>query len=499
MMRSAAFVICGLRLLTVLHGESADPLTPPNFSLPQFQPAIFNVRDFGAAGDGRSNDTQAINKAIEKCNASGGGNVIFPAGTYVAASIHVKSNVRFVLDKGALITGAKNGYDAPEPNEFEQYQDFGHSHFHNALMWGEKIDNFAIVGGRINGSYLVERDPNDQDIGDKVIAIKSGRNLLFENVTHETGGHFVYLLNDCENVTITNVTIRKSRDGVNLVGCRNVQLHNCAFTGCGDDTIALKSDWALGRKIASENIYVWDAYLESGGNALQFGSETTGDFHNANFWNIRIGKADKAAISMTCADGGTIDGVAYDKIDIKGAICPISFSVFAQLRSGDPAKKIGHIKNVMISNLTVTDCARGRDGQVWTANISGAANSPLENIGMKNVKIRYRGGMKKGEMDKLTPYPKDNPRSLWPLQAWGFSVRNVQDLLLRDVELTYEREDQRPALIASEVQHLELEHFTASKTSSAEIMRLKKIDNLTVRNSAGLEERNGESISSLKE
>ena len=87
-----------------------------------------------------------------------------------------------------------------------------------------------------------------------MISIKSGRNLLFDGVTHETGGHFVYLLNDCENVTLANVVVKKSRDGVNLVSCRNVQLHDCNFTGCGDDSLALKSDYALGRKIDSENI-----------------------------------------------------------------------------------------------------------------------------------------------------------------------------------------------------------------------------------------------------
>lgn len=500
MNRSGALVVCALATLHGSQAQSPEVSAPPNFPLRRFPHATFIVREFGATGDGRTNDTGAINQAIDKCNASGGGDVIFPAGTYVAASIHLKSNVRFVLDKHAQITGAKRGYDAPEPNEFEKYQDFGHSHFHNALMWGDKIDNFAIVGGRVNGGHLLENDPDGKDIGDKVIAIRSGRNLLFQNITHETGAHFVYLLNDCENVTIDNVTIKKSRDGVNLVGCRNVQLHNCNFTGCGDDTIALKSDWALGRKISCEHIYVWDMYLESGGNALQFGSETAGDFHNANFWNIRIGKAEKAGMSMTCADGGTIDGVTYDKIDIKGAICPISFSVFDRLRSGDPARKIGRIKNVKISNLNVTDCARGRDGQVWTANISGAPDSRVESIVIENVKIRYKGGMKKGEWENLTPYPKDNPpRSLWPLEAWGFSIRHVQDLALKNVELSWEREDQRPALVVSEVNRLELDRFNAPKTSGGQILRLNKIDNLTVRASAGLAERNGETISPLKE
>lgn len=76
-------------------------------------------------------------------------------------------------------------------------------------MWGEKIDNFAIIGGRVNGGHIIkEDDPEGRDIGDKVISIKSGRSLLFQNVTHETGGHFVYLLNNCENVTIDRIEQR---------------------------------------------------------------------------------------------------------------------------------------------------------------------------------------------------------------------------------------------------------------------------------------------------
>ena len=74
------------------------------------------LRDFGATGNGATNDTPAINQAIEKCNASGGSDVVFPAGTYLAASIHLKNNIRLVLDKDAVITGAASGYDTPEPN-----------------------------------------------------------------------------------------------------------------------------------------------------------------------------------------------------------------------------------------------------------------------------------------------------------------------------------------------------------------------------------------------
>src|SRR5204863_3884139 len=142
-----------------------DPFTPPKIPAPVFKDAKFNVREFGATGDGKTNDTAAINQAIEKCHSTGGGDIVFPAGIYSAASIHLKSNIRFMLDAEAVITGADSGYDKPEPNEFDQYQDYGHSHFHNSLMWGENIENFSIVGGKVNGGHIIQGDPKGKDIG----------------------------------------------------------------------------------------------------------------------------------------------------------------------------------------------------------------------------------------------------------------------------------------------------------------------------------------------
>jgi hypothetical protein len=484
-------------LAAPLRALPADPFTPPNFPLPQFNAATFNVREFGAKGDGETNDTPAINRAIEKCSASGGGSVVFPPGIYAAASIHLRNNVRFLLDREAVLTGASSGYDAPEPNPFDKYQDFGHSHFHNALMWGENLENFAIVGGRVNGGHIITGEPRGRDIGDKLISIRVGRNLLFQNVTHETGGHFVYLLNDCENITVDHVVIKKSRDAIDFMGCRNVQVHDCNFTGCGDDTIGVKSDWALGRKISSENIYVWDSYFESNCNGLQFGSETAGDFRNVNFWSIRIGRGLKSGIGITCNDGGVIDGVNYRDITIKGATCPIYVLIMDRLRSGDPHKKTGTIRNVRMTNITVSDCQAARDGQILTSVISGRPESSVENIVLENVKIIYKGDGKKEQASVVPPYPQRagdySPRSLGPRPAAGFYVRHVKGLTFKNVEFAYEAEDPRPALVAFDVDGFTLDQFKSQKTG-AEILRLEKVKNLSIHDSPGLPEEKGSNV-----
>jgi hypothetical protein len=101
------------------------------------RPSVYEVRAFGAQGDGKTIDTPAINKAIDAAAANGGGTVTFSAGTYLSVSIHLKSNITLHLDQGARIVAAdtvpgKVTYDPPEPNEWDRYQDFGHSQHHRS-------------------------------------------------------------------------------------------------------------------------------------------------------------------------------------------------------------------------------------------------------------------------------------------------------------------------------------------------------------------------------
>src|ERR1035441_7065312 len=109
----------------------------------------FNIRDYGAVGDGKNLDSPAIDKAIAAAAETGGGTVLVPAGTYLSGSIHLQSNIHLLIDAGATILGAPqdlNAYDETEPFTFGGYQDGGHCFFHNSLIWGENLTNVFITG-----------------------------------------------------------------------------------------------------------------------------------------------------------------------------------------------------------------------------------------------------------------------------------------------------------------------------------------------------------------
>src|SRR5208283_701296 len=123
----------------------------------QVHAAVFDVKSYGAKGDGKALDSPAINQAIEAASAAGGGTVDFPAGTYVTGSIRLRSNLTLQFEPGATLEASADpaAYDAAEPNQWDKFQDFGHSHFHNSLIWGEGLENVSIVGaGMIRGKAL---------------------------------------------------------------------------------------------------------------------------------------------------------------------------------------------------------------------------------------------------------------------------------------------------------------------------------------------------------
>ncbi len=126
----------------------ASPVASPVLGIqaPRIPDRVCPLAEHGARGDGTTNDTAAINQAIAACHGAGGGTVRFPPGTYRAASIRLLSRIRLQLEAGATLQALEEGYDPPEPNPFDKYQDFGHSHFRNSLIWGEGVTDVAIEG-----------------------------------------------------------------------------------------------------------------------------------------------------------------------------------------------------------------------------------------------------------------------------------------------------------------------------------------------------------------
>src|SRR6185437_14337180 len=247
---------------------------------------VFDIRAYGATGDGKTLDTDAVNSAIEAAAKAGGGVVMFPAGSYLCFSIRLKSSVHLHLLQGCTIiaadsplpgeqTGYRGGaYDAAEPNTpWEAYQDYGHNHWHNSLFVGENISDFSIQGpGLIHGAGLSHGSRGTRGnyptfiaeqagVGNKSIALKNCRNVLLRDFSVLKGGHFALLATGVDNMTLDNVRVDTDRDGFDIDCCRNVRVSNCTVNSPWDDGICPKSSYALGYQRSTDNITISNNYV----------------------------------------------------------------------------------------------------------------------------------------------------------------------------------------------------------------------------------------------
>lgn len=463
---------------------------------------MITVTYFGAVGDGVALDTDAINAAIEAAAVSGG-TVRFPKGRYLSYSIRLKSGVALYLDEGAVLVAAEGrGYDLPEPNPFDLYQDFGHSHWRNSLIWAEDAENISISGpGLIDGSGLTREGPGSQwsaqagefplsmrglsaeimaelapevsamqGLGNKAIALKNCRHVVLRDFSLINGGHFAVLATGCEDMRIEDLRIDTNRDGLDIDGCRRVTIQGCRVNTPNDDAIVLKSSYALGHLNPCEDIKINDCWvggydpgsmMDSSFQATQIlapdqdrvtgrikiGTESNGDFRRIHISNCRFERSRGLAIETV--DGGVIEDVTVDNLTLtEVTTAPIFLRVGARLR-GPEGTKTGAIRRVTLKNITATDILPD-----YAALIMGQADSPIEDVTLENISLSYRGGI---TLKDVPPFVDDLPRA-YPepsmfgvTSAWGLWARHVKGLTLENLTLTCEKPDERPQMCLDQV------------------------------------------------
>jgi polygalacturonase len=467
-------------------------------------PDFFDVTKYGALGDGKTLSSPAINKAIEAANAAGGGTVHFPAGMWLAGSIHLRSNVTLFVDSGATILAASDpqAYDQAEPNPWDKYQDFGHSHFHNSLIWGEGLENIAILGtGRIYGKGLA-RSEKQPGVGNKAISLKLCRNVVIKDISILMGGWFGILATGVDNLTIDNVKIDTNRDGMDIDSCRNVRISNCSVNSPYDDGICLKADYALGYFRDVENVTITNSEVSGFDNGtfldgtyqrktfdkpdsagptgrIKFGTESSGGFKNITISNTVFEYC--RGLALETVDGGHLEDVTISNVTMRDiANSPIFLRLGSRMRSPE-GTPIGELRRVNITNFIVYN-SDPRYGSI----ISGIPGHDIEDVRLSNIRIYYKGGGRKQEVatmpaERENAYPE--PNMFGEMPDYGFFIRHVKGIELNDVEVRYLNEDPRPPIILQDVTRAEFRHVTAQHAAAVPTLVLEDVEGFKVHDS----------------
>jgi len=497
----------------------ATTLINPSRTSAQSQPAAsmatsakqlyFDVRAFGAKGDGTSIDTPAINAAIDGAANTGGGTVIFPAGVYASYSIHLKSNVALFLQQGATILAAPTpydglttgGYDAAEPQgAWEPYQDYGHNHWHNSLIWGENIHDFGIFGpGLIWGKGLSRGHdekalPNTTapGVGNKAISLKNCRNVILSDFSILQGGWFGVLATGVDNFTIDNLKIDTNRDGIDIDCCRNVRVSNCTVNSPWDDGICPKSSYALGHARATENLTITNCYVTGiyelgsvldgtwkkmempkgrwGTGRIKLGTETNGGFKNITISNCVFESC--RGFALESVDGAIVEDITFSNVTIRDVSAPFFLRLGARLRGPKPQTVVGTMKRIVLSNIVSSGATQ------LPSIIAGVTGHPIEDLKISDVYLHQAGGAG-AEMAAIQPaenadkYPE--PTMFGDLPATGIYARHVRNLELSNVEIATEAVDARPAFHLDDVDGADFFRIKFPHRTKSSQFRLKNV------------------------
>jgi len=504
----------------------------------------FNVKNFGAVADGKTIDSEAFNRAIDAAANAGGGTVFVPSGKYLCLSVHLKSNICLYLDQNAIIIAATPSeqtgwYDLPEYNVWGdslKYQDFGHSHWHNSLIWGENLTNISITGfGLIDGQGLKKAGGDTKKIiaienyskagiemngqANKAIALKNCFNVTLRDFSVLNGGHFCILATGVDNFTIDNLKIDTNRDGIDIDCCNNVRVSNCGINSPWDDGLCLKASYALGYVKHCQNITISNCFLSgfdrgtmhnntwikgpdqtkvpdkgSPTGRIKLGTESNGDFRNITISNCVF--ENSRGIALESMDGSNLEDITISNITMRDATSSPIFMRLGSRMRGPGEASIGHISRVNISNLV----AYNANAEYCTL-MSGIPGHFIENVKMDNIRIWYAGGGTKEQAERLIPENEKNypdPNMFGILPAYGFYIRHARNIELSDIELYFAQDEQRPAFVFDDVEGVNLLNVKAQQYNKLPIFQLKNIKNLSAWKVSGIPDKNYEKIGSAK-
>jgi polygalacturonase len=469
-------------------------------------PTFYDVRTFGATGDGKTLDTPAINQAIEFISTKGGGTLFFSAGTYLCYSIRLKSLVSLFLDVGAMILAADvpregtttGGYDpAGPPQPWEAYQDFGHNHWRNSLLWGEDLHDISIFGpGLIWGKGLSRGEGNElpraesPGIGNKAIALKNCRNVTFRDFSMLMCGHFAMLLTGVDNLLIDGIKIDTNRDGMDIDCCKNVHVSNCTVNSPWDDSIVPKSSFALGYARTTENVTISNCYVTgaydygtlldgtfkrmnypAGGREpigrIKFGTESNGGFKNITVSDCVLEYC--RGLALETVDGALMEDITFNNLTMRGMVhSPIFLRLGTRMR-GPADMKPGVLKRVIMSNIVSSNAVAE-----YPNIISGIPGGPVEDIKISDVYLHQLGGGTKEwaalePPEKANAYPEATMFGILP--ARGFFLRHARNLEFSNIEIASAKADGRPAFWMQDVDGVDVFRLRAGRNTAAYSLR----------------------------
>lgn len=461
---------------------------------------IFNVRDFGVLGDGRTNDTVAIQASIDRCAKAGGGLVYFPSGIFLSGTIVLKDNVTLFLSPQATLLGSSDPKDYTAQKLVARDLDVGGFEVW-ALVYAKGAQNIGIEGTGVidgNGSPFppARHAPNIAGgVRPRAVFWHECRKVRVRDVTVRESAMWSVHLALCQHVLVEGVSVQSSlfvnQDGLVLDSCRDIIVNNC-FINTYDDAIVIKTSFPE----PCLNITIGNCQLTSRCAAIKFGTQSLGDVRNVSISNCVISDCGLGGVKFLTVDGGKLEDVVVSNIVMTNVSAPLFFRIGNRgqdfgFKEVEHPRPVARMRNVHVSGIRAVVSGLeqwpGRKEKMRTGatmGIAGLPGHPVEDVVLENIHVTYPGGGTLEEArrtdipEREDAYPENTTFGVLP--AYGLYLRHTRGVTLRNVRLELEKPDLRPALVCDDVEDLELSGFAAPGFGPEPLIRLRQTRGATI-------------------
>lgn len=427
---------------------------------------VYNVIDFGAKGNGKVLDSNAIQKAIDQCYKDGGGTVLVPVGTYLSATIQLKDHVNLHLEKGAHIIGST---DYKVYRNLDPFTDGLGVDVGRALLVAVDAKDISLTGeGCIDGRgkelkevhIATDKRPESKRWGLRPFLLRFVRchQVRVKGITLRNSASWTSHYCQCSDLTIDSVMIRSKgvahNDGIDIDGCQRVKISHCDIIS-GDDALCFKT---TSSKAPCRDIEVRDMTLKSNQAGIKFGTESMAPFEHIRVHNCYIYDTRNGGIKLFSVDGASLRDVVISDVIMNEVRTPMLFRLGARLsvfrKNVDKQQPIGCFENVTIKNVSAVAADEAQLTPPSGILITGIPGHYITGLTLENIHIRLLGTGTDEDAKSVVPeaidqYPE--VKTFGPkIPAYGVWARHVKGLTLRNVSFDLKNPDQRPMILCED-------------------------------------------------
>jgi polygalacturonase len=491
----------------------------PAASLPVSPLHGCDVRDCGAVNDGLNLDTPAIQSAIDRVAAGGGGVIEFPPGRYLTGTLFLRTGVHLHLQKDAVLVGSTNFFDyynlfAVDWVELPKTRYFQDESRFSGIIVSLNQHDIAVTGdGTIDGQGtvvaanihqlqeegLVEGNPKarpDESLRPTLMNFVRCQNVTVTGIHLKDAACWCEVYCDCDGVDVKDVTVRSraywNNDGIDICGSRKVRVSGLDAE-CADDAICLKSN-----ATACENVSISHCRVNSWANGIKLGTVSCVGFEHISIDHVDVTGAGHSGVTLESVDGGNLQDVTVSDVTMNN----VTQGIFVKL--GDRGRHngvAGQVHDITLRNITGTLNSKPSDGvatadepyppnprgfphNCFPCGISGFPGHPVTDVTIENVRITTPGGgttaVADAPLNKLlmvaendAAYPEYSMHGELP--AVGWYCRHVEKLTMRNIDVIAQASDYRPAYLFEDVAGLDCRHFSAEGVGPVPLVAVRDV------------------------